>query len=148
MCSRCSGAAALSAARRRMPDLVLADVMMSGSTGSSCCGSCASTRAHVRCPSLTAQRLCPKVVVVPVPRGLCGEKSRAIRDLLERFTPVLEPASIDEAYLDMIGVQVARERLIARQGELRVLIRRFARDDEVRRRYGAEAISQGDDYAD
>lgn len=56
-------------------------------------------------PTATAQRLCPKARVVPVPRGLCGEKSRAIRAVLERFTPVVEPASIDEAYLDMSGTE-------------------------------------------
>jgi DNA polymerase IV len=42
---------------------------------------------------------------VPVPRGLCSEKSRAIRAVLETFTPVVEPASIDEAYLDMSGTE-------------------------------------------
>ncbi|CAN5895998.1 DNA polymerase IV [soil metagenome] len=56
-------------------------------------------------PTATAQRLCPRAVVVPVPRGLCGEKSRDIRSVLERFTPVVEPASIDEAYLDMSGTE-------------------------------------------
>jgi DNA polymerase IV len=56
-------------------------------------------------PTATAQRLCPSAVTVPVPRGLCGEKSRAIRAVLERFTPVVEPASIDEAYLDMSGTE-------------------------------------------
>jgi DNA polymerase IV len=56
-------------------------------------------------PTATAQRLCPQAVVVPVPRGLCGEKSRAIREVLERFTPVVEPASIDEAYMDMTGTE-------------------------------------------
>jgi DNA polymerase IV len=56
-------------------------------------------------PTSQAQRLCPAARVVPVPRGLCGEKSRSIRDVLERFTPVVEPASIDEAYLDMTGTE-------------------------------------------
>jgi DNA polymerase IV len=56
-------------------------------------------------PTATAQRLCPAARVVPVPRGLCGEKSRAIRVALERFTPVVQPASIDEAYLDLSGTE-------------------------------------------
>jgi DNA polymerase IV len=56
-------------------------------------------------PTATAQRLCPAAVTVPVPRGVCGDKSRAIREVLERFTPVVEPASIDEAYLDMSGTE-------------------------------------------
>jgi DNA polymerase IV len=56
-------------------------------------------------PTAQALRLCPTAVSVPVPRGLCGEKSRAIRDVLERYTPVVEPASIDEAYLDLSGTE-------------------------------------------
>ncbi|HEX6133433.1 MAG TPA: DNA polymerase IV [Longimicrobiales bacterium] len=56
-------------------------------------------------PTAQAQRLCPQAVTVPVPRGLCGRKSREIRDVLERFTPVVEPASIDEAYLDLTGTE-------------------------------------------
>jgi DNA polymerase IV len=56
-------------------------------------------------PTAQALRLCPKAVVVPVPSRLCGEKSRAIRVVLERFTPVVEPASVDEAYLDLSGTE-------------------------------------------
>jgi DNA polymerase IV len=56
-------------------------------------------------PTSQAQRLCPAAVVVPVPRGLCGEKSHAIREVLERFTPIVEPASIDEAYMDLTGTE-------------------------------------------
>ncbi|HEX2167360.1 MAG TPA: DNA polymerase IV [Longimicrobiales bacterium] len=56
-------------------------------------------------PTSQALRLCPKARTVPVPRGLCSEKSRAIREVLERFTPQVEPASIDEAYLDLTGTE-------------------------------------------
>jgi DNA polymerase-4 len=56
-------------------------------------------------PMARAQRLCPAALVVPVPRRLCSEKSRAIRSVLERFAPVVEPASIDEAYLDLTGTE-------------------------------------------
>jgi DNA polymerase IV len=56
-------------------------------------------------PTSQAQRLCPEAVVVPVPRGLCTEKSRAVRRVLEQFTPVVEPASVDEAYMDLSGTE-------------------------------------------
>lgn len=56
-------------------------------------------------PMARAQRLCPRAVAVPVPRELCGEKSRAVRAVLQRFSPVVEPASIDEAYLDLSGTE-------------------------------------------
>jgi DNA polymerase-4 len=56
-------------------------------------------------PTARALRLCPRATVVPVPRSLCLEKSREVRLVLERFTPVVEPASIDEAYMDMSGTE-------------------------------------------
>jgi DNA polymerase-4 len=56
-------------------------------------------------PTGQALRLCPAATVAPVPRKLCGDKSRDIRRVLERFTPVVEPASIDEAYLDLTGTE-------------------------------------------
>ncbi len=54
-------------------------------------------------PMAQALRLCPQLVRAPVPRRACSEKSRHIRVVLERFTPLVEPASIDEFYLDMTG---------------------------------------------
>ncbi len=56
-------------------------------------------------PTGRALRLCPEAKVVPVPRGLCGQKSREIRTVLERFSPIVEPASIDEAYIDLSGTE-------------------------------------------
>ncbi len=56
-------------------------------------------------PTAQALRLCPKAVVVPVPRDTCSEKSREILSVLDRFTPVVEPASIDEFYLDLTGTE-------------------------------------------
>ncbi len=56
-------------------------------------------------PTARALRLCPRANVVPVPRGLCLDKSRAVRVVLERFSPIVEPASIDEAYIDMSGTE-------------------------------------------
>lgn len=60
---------------------------------------------HSGMPTAQAVRLCPAATVVPVPRKLCIEKSRQVRTVLETFTPVVEPASIDEAYLDMSGTE-------------------------------------------
>ncbi len=61
--------------------------------------------AHSAMPMARALRLCPQAMVVPVPRKLCGEKSRAIVAVLRRFTPVVQPASIDEMYLDLTGTE-------------------------------------------
>ena len=56
-------------------------------------------------PTAHALRLCPRALVVPVPRRACVEKSRAIRQTLEEFTPVVQGASIDEWYLDLGGTE-------------------------------------------
>ena len=60
---------------------------------------------HSAMPTAQALRLCPRAVVVPVPRDLCSQKSREIREVLQRFSPVVEAASIDEFYVDMSGTQ-------------------------------------------
>jgi len=56
-------------------------------------------------PTGQALRLCPDATVVGVPRRACSDKSRSITRVLERFTPVVEPASIDEMYLDLTGTE-------------------------------------------
>ncbi len=56
-------------------------------------------------PTARALRLCPGAMVVPVPRQVCGVKSREIHAVLTRFTPVVQGASIDEWYLDLTGTE-------------------------------------------
>jgi DNA polymerase IV len=56
-------------------------------------------------PIARALRLCPQAMCVPIPRRVCSEKSREIRGVLEKFSPVVEGASIDEWYLDMGGTE-------------------------------------------
>jgi DNA polymerase-4 len=56
-------------------------------------------------PIARALRLCPNAMCVPVPRRACGDKSREIRSVLERFSPLVEGASIDEWYMDLGGTE-------------------------------------------
>ena len=60
---------------------------------------------HSAMPMARAMRLCPKAMVVPVPWEACAAKSRHIREVLGRFTPVVEQASSDEFYLDLSGTE-------------------------------------------
>src|SRR3989441_2257081 len=55
-------------------------------------------------PSVAAMRLCPQATWLPGRMGLYVEVSRRIRRLLDDFTPVVEPLSIDEAFLDLTGI--------------------------------------------
>lgn len=54
-------------------------------------------------PVAEARRRCPDLVVMPVNFALYKEKSQAFFDYLRTFTDLIEPASIDEAYLDLTG---------------------------------------------
>ena len=56
-------------------------------------------------PIARALRLCPQAMCVPVPRRACGDKSREIRAVLGRFSPIVEGASIDEWYMDLGGTE-------------------------------------------
>ncbi|MFI5207472.1 MAG: hypothetical protein ACHQU8_00905 [Gemmatimonadales bacterium] len=60
---------------------------------------------HSAMPMARAIRLCPKAMVVPVSWKACSEKSHQIRDVLKRYAPVVEAASIDEFYLDLSGTE-------------------------------------------
>jgi len=72
-------------------------------------------------PISRALRLCPNAMCVPVPRRACSEKSRQIRAVLERFSPVVEGASVDEWYLDLGGTEglYAHEPLAATAARMR-----------------------------
>ena len=78
-----------------------------GSRGVVCSASYETRAFGVRSAMSIAQalRLCPDALCVPVPRHACSDASRAIRTVLERFTPVVEGASIDEWYLDLSGTE-------------------------------------------
>jgi DNA polymerase IV len=70
-----------------------------------------------------ARRLCPHAIVVPCRMSAYSEASKAVFELFEDTTPLVEGLSIDEAFLDVRGL----ERLagapvdIAKRLQLRVL---------------------------
>ena len=78
-----------------------------GSRGVVCSASYETRAFGVRSamPISRALRLCPAAMCVPVPRGACSRKHREIRAVLERFSPVVQAASIDEWYLDLAGTE-------------------------------------------
>lgn len=56
-------------------------------------------------PIARALRLCPDAMCVPVPMKECVKRSAEIRQLLHRYAPIVEGASIDEWYLDLSGTE-------------------------------------------
>ena len=77
------------------------------SRGVVCSASYETRKFGVRSAMSIAQalRLCPDATCVPVPFKACGQKSAEIRTLLQRFSPSVEGASIDEWYLDLTGTE-------------------------------------------
>ncbi|MDX1452443.1 MAG: DNA polymerase IV [Oleiphilaceae bacterium] len=56
---------------------------------------------HSAMPSSQAQRLCPDLVFLPPNFELYREVSRQIQAIMQRYTEIIEPLSLDEAYLDV-----------------------------------------------
>jgi DNA polymerase IV len=60
---------------------------------------------HSAMPLRTAAALCPGGIFVPVDGAKYQAVSRDVMAILRRFTPLVEPISIDEAFLDVTGSQ-------------------------------------------
>ena len=54
-------------------------------------------------PMSRAQRLCPQATVLPPDHELYSRMSSAVMEIFRSVTPVLEPLSLDEAFLDVSG---------------------------------------------
>jgi DNA polymerase-4 len=71
-----------------------------------------------------ARRLCPRAIVVPPRMAAYTEASKALYALFEDTTPLVEGLSIDEAFLDVRGMQ----RIAGTPLEIAVCLRRAARE--------------------
>jgi len=60
---------------------------------------------HSAMPVFQAKQLCPHIIILPGNREKYVADSRRIMDILSRFSPLMEPVSIDEAYLDVHGCE-------------------------------------------
>jgi len=58
---------------------------------------------HSAQPMATAMRLCPKGIVLPTRMARYQEVSEQVFEIFPLFTPLVEPLSIDEAFLDVTG---------------------------------------------
>jgi DNA polymerase-4 len=76
-------------------------------------------------PMAEARRRCPQAVVIPPRMGAYARESRRFRAVLERYSPLVEPLSIDEAFIDVAG----SERLFGTAVEIATRIRREVKDE-------------------
>ncbi|MEM9012894.1 MAG: DNA polymerase IV [Pseudomonadota bacterium] len=60
---------------------------------------------HSAMPMFKARALCPEAVVVKPRMAVYAEVSAEIRALMREVTPVVEPLSLDEAFLDLSGTE-------------------------------------------
>jgi DNA polymerase-4 len=71
-----------------------------------------------------ARRLCPHAIVVPPRMEAYTEASKAMYEVFEDTTPLVEGLSIDEAFLDVRGM----ERLAGSPHEIAIRLRRAVRE--------------------
>lgn len=75
-------------------------------------------------PMSVARRLCPQAIVVPVNHGRYRDISTQVFDILDEFSPVVEPVSIDEAFIDLTGT----ERLLGPASDAARLLKQRIRE--------------------
>jgi DNA polymerase-4 len=81
---------------------------------------------HSAMPMSRARRLCPQATVVEPTHGLYSEVSAGVMEIFRSVTPLVEPLSLDEAFLEVSG---ARRRL-GRPAEIGQLIRDRVADEQ------------------
>lgn len=60
---------------------------------------------HSAMPMATARKLCPNGLFIPGNYNRYSELSRMVMSALREFSPIVQQASIDEAYLDIKGLE-------------------------------------------
>lgn len=78
---------------------------------------------HSAMPSRTAGKLCPHAVFVTPRMGRYEEVSAKIMVIFEEFTPLVEPLSLDEAFLDVRGALRLWPDAVAMAREIKQRIR-------------------------
>jgi DNA polymerase-4 len=79
---------------------------------------------HSAMPLRLAAERCPQAIFIEGHPDRYRDASRKVREVLEQFTPAIEMASIDEAYLDMTGTERLHGPAFAAAHKLHEAVRR------------------------
>ncbi|MDC1115530.1 DNA polymerase IV [Alphaproteobacteria bacterium] len=99
--------------KRDHPELLDKPVIVGGGKRGVVATACYVARIHgVRSamPMFKALQLCPDAVVIPPRMDAYKEAGYAIRELMLTLTPLVEPLSIDEAFMDLSGTDALHHR--------------------------------------
>ena len=94
--------------KRDDPDLVDKPVLVGGRKRGVVMAACYIARqygVHSAMPMFKALKACPVAVVIRPDMKKYGIVGRAVREMMRNVTPLVEPISIDEAFLDLSGTE-------------------------------------------
>lgn len=94
--------------KRDDPSLADKPLIIGGGTRgvvSTCCYIARQYGVRSAMPMFKARELCPHAVVIPPNMAKYVAVSREIRAMMDALTPLVEPLSIDEAFLDLGGTE-------------------------------------------
>jgi DNA polymerase IV len=94
--------------KRDNPALADKPLIIGGGTRgvvSTCCYIARQFGVRSAMPMFKARELCPQAVIIPPNMQKYVGVSRQIRALMDALTPLVEPLSIDEAFLDLSGTE-------------------------------------------
>lgn len=103
---------------REYPELSEKPVAVGGSSSRGVLTTCnyvaRSYGIHSAMPVFKARKLCPNLIILPVRFHLYRQASQQIRSIFKNYTELVEPLSLDEAYLDVThlkrrGAEIAQE---------------------------------------
>lgn len=77
---------------------------------------------HSAMSTMRAMKLCPQLVLLPPDFERYRAASRQILDIYRAYTPLVEPLSLDEAYLDVTGVSLCQGSATLMAREIRARI--------------------------
>jgi DNA polymerase-4 len=94
--------------KRENPSLADKPVIVGGGkrgVALTCCYVARRYGVHSAMPMYRALKLCPDAVVIRPDMDKYESVAREVRDLMLKVTPLVEPVSVDEAYLDLAGTE-------------------------------------------